>query len=48
MTDPFAQLLDRLTEQARLLAQARAKAMAAPPAARWRKPALLWPLFTKG
>lgn len=46
--DPIAA---RLIERARQLAAARAAALRlvqADPAARWRQPALLWPLFTKG
>lgn len=50
--DPaFASLAARLADKARLLAEARAETAvraARSDAARWRKAALLWPLFTKG
>lgn len=48
MTSPFEDLLSRLIEQAQRLAQTRAEELAAAPAQRWRRAALLWPLFTKG
>ncbi len=48
MSDPFDQLLTRLTAAAARLAEARTQTRATPPAQRWRQSALLWPLFTKG
>lgn len=47
----FERVADRLIERARELGLARARERRlaqTDPAARWRKPALLWPLFTKG
>lgn len=47
----FAALAARLIEQARLLGEARAadrRLALKDPAARWRRPGLVWPLFTKG
>jgi hypothetical protein len=47
----FAALTARLTDKARVLAEARAEAVTLArqgSAARWRKAGLLWPLFTKG
>ena len=40
-------LAERLAARARKLAEARAASRKAR-ADRWRRPALLWPLFTKG
>lgn len=51
VSDSFAQIAAQLTEQARLIASARAEELRlarSNPAARWRKAALLWPQFTKG
>ena len=44
----FSTLALRLRTRAIALAQARAAARRTDPARRWRKPSLLWPLFTKG
>ena len=47
----FPGLAARLARQARLLAEARAESIALArrgDPARWRRAALLWPLFTKG
>ncbi len=54
MSDPssdFAALLVRLQAQAARLGAARAETLrleSRDPAQRWRRAALLWPLFTKG
>ena len=51
MSDSFAELSAKLSEKARLIAEARADELRlarTDPAARWRKAALLWPQFTKG
>lgn len=48
MTGPFDQLVARLTKQAARLAEARLRQRTIPPELGWRRPALLWPLFTKG
>lgn len=48
MSDAFDQLLARLTAQATRLAEVQAQARRTPSGQRWRNPALLWPLFTKG
>lgn len=44
----FAALAERLRLQAIALAEARLAEARADPAERWRRPALLWPLFTRG
>jgi hypothetical protein len=44
----FAGLAERLRLQATALARARLAAARAEPAERWRRPPLLWPLFTRG
>ena len=49
--DPFAGLAARLLDRARLLGEAEAERIALTRRGdprRWRKPALLWPLFVKG
>ncbi len=43
----FDALAQRLAAKARALAEARAAARRTEPS-RWRRAALLWPLFTKG
>ncbi len=48
MTDSFDRLAIRLAAQAARLAEARLRQRAIPPELGWRRPALLWPLFTKG
>lgn len=50
-SDVFAGLAARLIDRARLLGEAEAERMALArrdDPRRWRKAALLWPLFTKG
>lgn len=44
----FDRLAARLTLAAERIAQANAERSASDPASRWRRAALLWPLFTKG
>lgn len=48
MTGAFDQLLARLTAKAARLAEARLRQRTTPSEIGWRRPALLWPLFTKG
>lgn len=51
VTHNFAALAARLLEKARLLGEARAtehRLARSDPAACWRRPGLIWPLFTKG
>jgi hypothetical protein len=47
-TTNFSALALRLRTRAIALAEARAAARRTDPARRWRRAALLWPLFTKG
>ncbi len=50
-TSDFAALAARLERQAKAIGEARAEASKlakTAPAVRWRRAALLWPLFTKG
>lgn len=47
-TTDFSALALRLRAQAITLAEARIAARRTDPARRWRRAALLWPLFTKG
>lgn len=44
----FTALAAQLRSRAAALAQARLVAARANPAQRWRRPGLLWPLFTRG
>ncbi|HOB13728.1 MAG TPA: hypothetical protein PK680_02800 [Novosphingobium sp.] len=44
---PFAAIVPRLIDRARLLGEATAKARRDPTRA-WRDARLVWPLFTKG
>jgi hypothetical protein len=51
VTHNFQALAARLIEKARVLGEARAaerRLARSDPAARWRRPGLVWPLFTKG
>ena len=51
VTHNFEALAARLIEKARLLGEARVaerRLARSDPAARWRRPGLVWPLFTKG
>lgn len=48
MTTNFAAVAEHLRARAVALAQARTFARRTDPAQRWRRAALLWPLFTKG
>ena len=51
VSSSFDALAARLIDHARALAEARASARtlaASDPALPWRRPGLVWPLFTKG
>jgi hypothetical protein len=48
MNTNFTAVAKRLRARAIALAQARAAARRTDPAQRWRRAALLWPLFPKG
>ena len=48
MSGGFDALLGRLLAQAAQIALSRAREQRTDPVRRWRDPALLWPLFTKG